>query len=82
VTVDLGGQRATILSIHPPPPIGGSATALRNSMLQAAADWAGRVWGAKVLIGDLNITAWAPSFDVLVKSFCVISDMGWTKRVQ
>lgn len=55
----IGGQRLSIISTHPMPPIGASNYGSRNLQLDSVAKLASRTPGPLVVVGDLNITMWA-----------------------
>jgi endonuclease/exonuclease/phosphatase (EEP) superfamily protein YafD len=57
--VQVGGQRLTIVTAHPPPP-NASGFAERNQQLQRLAVLLKALPEPKVLIGDLNSTVWSP----------------------
>lgn len=55
----IGGERLTIISTHPMPPIGTSNYGARNLQLDAVASLASRTPQPLIVIGDLNTTMWA-----------------------
>ena len=66
LTLKLDGRRVKILSIHPPPPMSGRLTALRDSVIRRAKDWANKQTVPHIIIGDLNTTPWSYAFKTLV----------------
>ncbi len=65
--IEFDGQPVLLLGIHPLPPIGAERTRRRDEQLAAVAR---RVHSAPlpvVLVGDLNTTPWAPSFQRFVR---------------
>ena len=62
VRLDVGGQEATLIAVHPPYPNGTRLTSLRNGYLLDAAVRAGRETGPTIMVGDFNTTPWSPVF--------------------
>lgn len=53
------GQKLVFLGAHPPPPIGGRLSALRDAQLAALAEWTAGQDQPVLLAGDLNATPWS-----------------------
>lgn len=68
--VQAGGEHfLTILGTHPLPPGSPRQTKWRNEQLVSISELAGSSKGSVLLLGDLNVTPWAPRFaDVLQTS--------------
>jgi len=60
-----GERELGIVITHPVPPVDSELFALRNRELDDAAATVARVKGARVLIGDLNVSQWSPYFKAL-----------------
>ncbi|MBM4414782.1 MAG: hypothetical protein FJ035_00600 [Chloroflexi bacterium] len=61
-TVDVGGERVSLLAVHLMPPLNADAfriTTAQHSALQAAVE---RAEGPLLVVGDLNATAFSPTF--------------------
>lgn len=56
------GQDLHLLAGHPYPPINADSFDLRNQQHQRMAEFLKAKSGAKILIGDLNITPWSPYY--------------------
>jgi len=67
----IGSESLTIFGAHPYPPLMGSWTALRNEELAAIALVAAQEPGAKLIIGDLNVTPDMHSF----RQLCQFADV-------
>lgn len=65
--VEIGGERVTILALHPPPPVSDQAAASRNKQLQAAASYIREIQTPKLIIGDLNTTMWSRNYTRFVR---------------
>ncbi len=65
--VEIGGERVTILALHPPPPVSEQAAAIRNEQLQAAASYFREIQTPKLIIGDLNTTMWSRNYTRFVR---------------
>ena len=65
--VEIGGERVTILALHPPPPVSEQAAASRNKQLQAAASYIREIQTPKLIIGDLNTTMWSRNYTRFVR---------------
>ena len=65
--LEIGGERVTILAMHPPPPVSEQAAASRNEQLQAAASFFREIQTPKLIIGDLNTTMWSGNFRRFVR---------------
>ncbi len=65
VTLLLEGRRVRVLGIHPPPPVSARTTALRDSVLRYAKQWADEQSDPHIVIGDLNTTPWSYAFSIL-----------------
>jgi endonuclease/exonuclease/phosphatase (EEP) superfamily protein YafD len=63
--VELDGEVVHVLGAHPRSPRGPTRAAVRNQELRVIADWVERQSGPTVVIGDLNVTRWAPMFGVV-----------------
>jgi endonuclease/exonuclease/phosphatase (EEP) superfamily protein YafD len=55
----LQGRSLVFLGAHPPPPIGGRLSALRDAQLAALAEWTAGQDLPVLLAGDLNATPWS-----------------------
>jgi endonuclease/exonuclease/phosphatase (EEP) superfamily protein YafD len=55
------GTRVHLIAAHTYPP-GGSRTAVRDQQLQRLGDLAAEVTGSLIVVGDLNVTPFSPSF--------------------
>ncbi|MHB0955842.1 MAG: endonuclease/exonuclease/phosphatase family protein [Pirellulaceae bacterium] len=66
-TVEVAGQRLTIVGTHPLPPINHQYAAFRNGQLEAVAEYLATVTGPKILLGDLNTSPWSYYFGRLLK---------------
>lgn len=60
-----GGHELGIVTVHTVPPVDKELFALRNRELDDAAEVVARIKGARILIGDLNITPWSPYFTAM-----------------
>ena len=65
VRQDIDGRRVTYVSTHPFPPIGGAMSAGRNEQLASISELLVSIDGAKILVGDLNISMWAHHYKEL-----------------
>ena len=65
--LEIGGERVTILTMHPPPPVSEQAAASRNEQLQAAASYFREIQTPKLIIGDLNTTMWSRNYTRFVR---------------
>ncbi len=59
VSVDLDGERLTVLGLHPLSPTSSSRAEARDRLLADAGDWVGAEGASVVVIGDLNATPWS-----------------------
>lgn len=59
------GRELGIVATHPVPPVDSELFALRNRELDSAAEVVARIKGARILIGDLNISQWSPYFTAM-----------------
>lgn len=76
--VDIGGQAVRVLGVHTLSPRSRTRAATRNRELTAIADWAGTQQQPAIVLGDLNVTRWAPSFGLLTAgSGLVDSSLGY-----
>ncbi|RLB64730.1 MAG: hypothetical protein DRI90_03885 [Deltaproteobacteria bacterium] len=76
VTVD--GNDWFILGVHPVPPLGADLAAERDTALEFIASWAAQQNGPVVVLGDLNITPFSPSFSrLLARGKLVNSQRGY-----
>ncbi|MCB2223457.1 MAG: endonuclease/exonuclease/phosphatase family protein [Actinobacteria bacterium] len=62
VEATLGGERLTVLGLHPPSPTNGERAARRDEVMAAAAEWVRGVEGPVLVIGDLNATPWSSAY--------------------
>lgn len=62
---EVAGQRFTLLGTHPLPPISREYSQFRNEQIEAIATYLTSVSGAKMLLGDLNISPWSSYFGSL-----------------
>ena len=62
IVVDHDGGPVTIISTHPPPPIGAGFYDDRNTQLEAVAKLVDEASGSRIVIGDLNISPWATHY--------------------
>lgn len=65
IEVDLGGERITLLGIHPLSPTTGARAAARDRLILGAADWVAQRPGEVVVVGDLNATPWSQVYSTL-----------------
>ncbi len=57
----------TLVATHPPPPLTGKLTEIRNKQFVALADWLLQDQVPnQIVVGDLNITPWSPWFNRLL----------------
>ncbi|MEZ6146835.1 MAG: endonuclease/exonuclease/phosphatase family protein [Planctomycetaceae bacterium] len=70
VTVEIEhvGETIVLYGAHPPPPRGADTTTVRDEILTLLGDELADVEGPAMLLGDLNITRWSPSFSQLTKT--------------
>ncbi len=66
--VSAGGRPLTLVSSHPPPPLGPSGHRHRNEQLESLAALMAPIAESKVLIGDLNITMWSHNYASLKRA--------------
>ena len=66
-SLDLGGTELSIIATHPVPPGGGEMSRLRNEQLAALPALLRQTAGAKLLLGDLNVTPWSWHFQRLLE---------------
>jgi len=59
------GHELGIVTTHTEPPIDSELFAQRNRELDDAAEVVARIKGARILIGDLNVTQWSPYFTAM-----------------
>lgn len=64
----IDGTSVTFVTTHPLPPLGSELTRARNIQLESIAVLMASIPGAKVLVGDLNITMWAQHYRDLINS--------------
>jgi endonuclease/exonuclease/phosphatase (EEP) superfamily protein YafD len=64
----ISGKAVTLVTTHPVPPLGDTAYDARNIQLASIAELLNSIRGARILIGDLNTTMWAYSYEQLVES--------------
>ncbi|MDE0300873.1 MAG: endonuclease/exonuclease/phosphatase family protein [Candidatus Poribacteria bacterium] len=60
--LEIGGERVTILALHPPPPVSEQAAEDRNELLEATASYFREIQTPKLIVGDLNTTMWSRNF--------------------
>lgn len=60
------GARFDLLGLHTMPPMGGSASRLRDRMLREAARWATEATHP-IVVGDFNATPWSSAFNDLLE---------------
>ena len=65
--LEIGGERVTILALHPPPPVSEQAAASRNEQLQATASYFREIQTPKFIVGDLNTTMWSRNYTRFVR---------------
>jgi len=65
--VQWGGHSITVVGTHPVPPGGATAARLRDSQLSDLARRLGGLTGPRLLLGDLNATAWSRPFQQLLR---------------
>lgn len=63
---ELGGRRFTLLGTHPLPPLHRDTSLLRDAQLEVVAERLKAEKGAKMLLGDLNMTPWSSAFGKLL----------------
>jgi endonuclease/exonuclease/phosphatase (EEP) superfamily protein YafD len=71
--VHIDGKPVTILATHPLSPPGKANFLRRNSQLSAIASFIREIPGAKIVIGDLNVTMWSPYFTRLLENSGLIN---------
>lgn len=59
------GRELGIVTTHTEPPVDSELFAQRNRELDDAAEVVARIKGARILIGDLNVTQWSPYFTAM-----------------
>jgi len=64
----LDGRPLTLIAVHAAPPIGNSASRLRNRQLRQLGDLAAGAQAPLLLAGDLNTSPWSPHFGDLLKA--------------
>ncbi len=65
--LDADGRTVTLIAVHTAPPIGGTASRLRNRQLRQLAELAARTQAPLILAGDLNTSPYSPHFADLLK---------------
>ena len=65
-TVQLAGQEITLLATHPVPPWGGRLAAMRDEQIDRICSLIAGAPRPLLLLGDLNTTPFAPSFEKLL----------------
>jgi endonuclease/exonuclease/phosphatase (EEP) superfamily protein YafD len=63
----LAGQPLTVIGTHPPPPRRRKLTYQRDRQLKEIAAYIASHPGPTLLLGDLNITSWSPSFQEMLR---------------
>ncbi len=58
--IEVDGQKVSLLTMHPLPPVDGKYALLRNEQLQSAAVFLNSLTAPKLLVGDLNVTPFSP----------------------
>lgn len=64
-TLEVSGQRVTVIATHPLPPVGKEYYDSRNSQIAKVADVSRRHKGPLVVVGDLNTTMWSHAYTPL-----------------
>ena len=64
--IDLDGEPVTIVSTHPPPPMGRVFYDDRNTQLAAVGELVANTPGSVILTGDLNVSMWANHYRKLI----------------
>jgi endonuclease/exonuclease/phosphatase (EEP) superfamily protein YafD len=59
VQVDVGGAVVEIVGLHPPSPLTGGRSELRDAVLAAAGDWVASRDQPVLVVGDLNAAPWS-----------------------
>jgi endonuclease/exonuclease/phosphatase (EEP) superfamily protein YafD len=59
-------QPLTIIGMHPYPPVSSQQWSLRNEELAQVADFIQQQPGTVMLLGDLNVTHWSPTFKDMI----------------
>ncbi len=67
VSVNLEGERVTVLGLHPPSPTTSSRAAERDRLLTEAGDWVAARGAPTVVVGDLNATPWSYAYRSLCR---------------
>jgi endonuclease/exonuclease/phosphatase (EEP) superfamily protein YafD len=67
-TLDVEGTPLWILALHPPPPMDRTWAWYRDRQLARASTLARDAQGAKVIVGDLNVTPWSPYYKTLLRN--------------
>lgn len=62
------GTSFTVVGTHPLPPISGETARLRDQQFDALANVMRSLKGPAMLVGDLNMSPWSPSFHKLLKN--------------
>ena len=63
--ISVAGKNITIITTHPPPPIGNQLYRSRNSQLGDIAEVSSKIQQPLIIIGDLNITMWSHYYQQL-----------------
>lgn len=71
-----GQESFSILGLHTMPPVGAAESALRDTMLQRAKNWAANE-EHPIIIGDFNATPWSHSFATLIEGDLHNSQIGF-----
>ncbi len=84
IKTETAAQPLTIYALHPPPPTSGRAQHQRDFELLTIGEKAAQTDGAAVMIGDFNITPFAPAFKELLtvsglhyQSYDVLQNPTW-----
>ncbi len=67
IEVTTGGERVSVLGLHPPSPTSASRAEARDRLLAEGGDWMADRDGAAMLVGDLNATPWSHAFRDLLR---------------
>lgn len=73
VDLMLGGQKITLISTHPVPPISADFYHFRNAQLKQIAAIVKTIQNPVILIGDLNVSMWSSDYDELEKTTALVN---------
>ena len=78
LSLTLEGQAINVLSIHPLPPVSVIYARSRDTLLEAAGQWAAAQTSPCIVVGDFNATPWSTAFrDLQSAGGLVNSQMGF-----